>query len=637
MHPLNNFPIEGPRDGARSRCRRALPLLLVAVGAASLSASPAARLAAPLAAPPAGRLAADEGGATPIGGRVADLRYVDLAGAAGRLSDHAVAAALVVVVRVAGSPDAATSGAQIAAFESAFAPQRIAFLHVDPSATSDAARAAADAAAHRFGAPTVLDRAGRFARAFALEREDDVVLLDAARRLRWRGPLGPHAEAALRALLAGERIEPAPSGGAGRPLVLAPPALAPPNDPLEVTPPVVTWSNRIAALTAARCERCHCSGGAGPFPLSSAEEFAGAADMIRAVLQADLMPPWVATADSGPFRDSLRLLPEEKLDLLRWLQDGAPIGDPDFRHEPLVAPRGWQIGEPDLIVESPRSVPIPSTGIVDYLTLDAPSGLAEDRWVSAVQILCEHPEVCHHIGVRQIPPGGRGQEFVAFYLPGTGPSVFPEGFALQLKAGATIRFDFHYTPNGAAVEERTRIGFKFAKEPPQQRINGRILSRNVPLRIPAGDPAHEVIYEHEIAFDTSLRRLIPHMHLRGRSVDVELIAPDGTVTRPLTLARWDPDWQFVYEFETPLAVVAGSRIRCRHLFDNSAANPRNPDPSALVRGGPQIWDEMACIYFESFNRADQPPPKWRGQSAAERKRGRKGGGADDDAIDSEDG
>lgn len=625
MHHPKHFPIEGPRDGALRRRRFAVALLLACV-------------AAPLASPCAAPFLAEEGDATPIGGRVADLRYVDLAGSAGRLSDHALAAALVVVVRVADSPDAAASGASIAAFETAFAPQRVAFLHVDPSATSDAARAAADAAEHRFGAPTVLDRAGRFARALKLEREDDVALLDAARRLRWRGPLGPHADAALRALLAGERIEPAPSGGSGRPLVLAPPEAATPEGTAsEATAPAVTWSNRIAALTAARCERCHCTGGAGPFPLSSAEEFAGAADMIRAVLQADLMPPWVATADSGPFRDSLRLLPEEKLDLLRWLQEGAPVGAPDFRHEPLVAPRGWQIGEPDLIVESPRSVPIPSTGIVDYLTLDAPSGLADDRWVSAVQILCEHPEVCHHIGVRQIPPGGRGQEFVAFYLPGTGPSVFPDGFALQLKAGATIRFDFHYTPNGTAVAERTRIGFKFAKEPPQQRINGRILSRNVPLRIPAGDPAHEVVYEHEIAFDTSLRRLIPHMHLRGRSVDVELIAPDGTVTRPLTLARWDPDWQFVYEFETPLAVAAGSRIRCRHLFDNSAANPRNPDPSALVRGGPQISDEMACIYFESFNRADQPPPKWRGQPAAGRKHAGKEGGANGEAIDPEDG
>ncbi len=592
MNVENNF---------RRQCTHAAWRLgaLVAVLSLTLRAAPVQDDRAVLSAAPADR--SGDG----IGELVADFNFNDLDGKPGRLSDLALATAVVVVLRVADDPDAPTQGAPLAALETSFARQGVAFVFVDPSRGANEVAARVDRERHGFAGRYFIDPSGRSGRALRARTSGELFVIDAARRLRFRGPVDAASES-LRALLAGERIDEPARPAPGTPLELASSSADTPSEPAAVT-----WSSRIATIASTRCERCHCEGGAAPFALSVPEDFAGAAEMIRSVLRADLMPPWVATADSGPWKDDLRLRDDEKLDLRRWLQEGCPVGGPDFHQTPHVAPSGWQIGEPDLIVESPKAVVVPPTGIVDYMTLDAPSGLTEDIWVSAVQILCQHPEICHHIGVRQVQPDGRGQEFLAFYLPGSGPSFFPEGFALQLRKGATIRFDFHYTPNGTAMRERTRIGFKFSKEPPAQRISGRILSRTVPLRIPAGDPAHEVVYEHHLQFDTTLRRLIPHMHLRGKSVEVELIAPDGSVTRPLTLERWDPDWQFVYEFATPMAIAAGSTLRCRHLFDNSAANPRNPDPAANVRGGPQITDEMACIYFESYNRADEPQPKWR--------------------------
>jgi hypothetical protein len=33
-------------------------------------------------------------------------------------------------------------------------------------------------------------------------------------------------------------------------------------------------------------------------------------------------------------------------------------------------------------------------------------------------------------------------------------------------------------------------------------------------------------------------------------------------------------------------------------FDNSANNPRNPDPSAEVRYGQQSWEEMMIGFFD---------------------------------------
>lgn len=374
--------------------------------------------------------------------------------------------------------------------------------------------------------------------------------------------------------------------------------------------PSVTWHGRIAAIARERCERCHHVGGPAPFELASADDFAGAAKMVRETVNAGLMPPWVATPESGPFANDMSLRPDEKRDLLAWLDAGTPLGEPPATPPPpFVAPHGWRIGEPDLIVESPQSIAIPADGVVDYLTLDTPSGLDRNVWVDAVQILCENPTICHHIGVRAVYDTMPRQEFIAFYLPGSGGTELAPGFAMELRAGATIRFDFHYTPDGTPHQERTRIGFRFAKSKPTHRVTGRIVSRSDPISIPAGDPNHVVTYEHEILADMQIRRLIPHMHLRGKSVAVDLIAPDGTITRPLELKRWDPDWQYCYEFAAPLQVAAGSRLRCTHVFDNSAANPLNPDPKVRVRAGPQIWDEMACIYVETDTPADESVPR----------------------------
>jgi hypothetical protein len=42
----------------------------------------------------------------------------------------------------------------------------------------------------------------------------------------------------------------------------------------------------------------------------------------------------------------------------------------------------------------------------------------------------------------------------------------------------------------------------------------------------------------------------------------------------------------------------GTRLDCTAHFDNSAANKYNPDPSRLVRWGPQTWEEMMIGWFD---------------------------------------
>jgi hypothetical protein len=49
---------------------------------------------------------------------------------------------------------------------------------------------------------------------------------------------------------------------------------------------------------------------------------------------------------------------------------------------------------------------------------------------------------------------------------------------------------------------------------------------------------------------------------------------------------------------TPRLLPRGAQLRWTGYFDNSAANPRNPDPKAEVRWGEQSWQEMMVGFFD---------------------------------------
>jgi hypothetical protein len=60
----------------------------------------------------------------------------------------------------------------------------------------------------------------------------------------------------------------------------------------------------------------------------------------------------------------------------------------------------------------------------------------------------------------------------------------------------------------------------------------------------------------------------------------------------LFVPDYDFNWQSVYRFREPLDVPKGTRLTWSSAWDNSADNPRNPDPTQEVRWGEQTWDEM---------------------------------------------
>jgi hypothetical protein len=189
------------------------------------------------------------------------------------------------------------------------------------------------------------------------------------------------------------------------------------------------------------------------------------------------------------------------------------------------------------------------------------------------------------------------QEFLAGYAPGTVPQIWKPGQARLIKAGAYLIFQMHYTANGKPVHDRTKIGLVFAKKPATEEIVA-MQAAGHRLAIPPGDANYRTTAVAMIDEPCTLVGLRAHMHLRGKSFTFRAVYPSGEVETLLDIPRYDFHWQPYYYLETPKFLPRGTRIEAIGVFDNSANNPANPNPSAMVFWGPQSWDEMMIGWFD---------------------------------------
>ena len=391
---------------------------------------------------------------------------------------------------------------------------------------------------------------------------------------------------------------------------------------LDVDRPVLeerpTWHGTISRLFATHCVGCHHDGGVGPFPLDDEAEAVANAGMIARQVDRGLMPPWFAAPPAhggpSPWINDRSLADDERSAILAWARNARPSGDPamgprmevvDRRRHGSVA--SWSIGEPDLVLEIPREVAIPAEGYLDYVNLTVKTDFAEDRWIEAWEVVPTALDAVHHVlvFVRDPATGQVDRDgFVAAYVPGhrsmdySDPGISDgRTMAKRLPAGATLYFQLHYTPNGRATSDRTRLGLRFAEGPPETEVMVTSIA-NRRFRIPPNADAHPVEARIRVPQDIRILALLPHMHVRGRSYRYEWVDPEGRREVLLDVPNYDFNWQLSYVQATPKSIPAGSLLEGFATFDNSVGNPANPDPEAEVRWGDQTYEEMMLGYVE---------------------------------------
>jgi hypothetical protein len=155
-------------------------------------------------------------------------------------------------------------------------------------------------------------------------------------------------------------------------------------------------------------------------------------------------------------------------------------------------------------------------------------------------------------------------------------------------------------PDGKPEQDQFRVGFYFTDQAPVRRVVDVGLASNA-IDIPAGD-SHYVVRAHftiPVAIDAV--GVIPHAHLLCREMRGWAILPDGRKQWLLNLRDWDFNWQDQFQYARPIRLPADSRIEMEFVYDNSAANPRNPNsPPQRVRYGPGTNDEMAGLHIQSI-------------------------------------
>ena len=396
----------------------------------------------------------------------------------------------------------------------------------------------------------------------------------------------------------------------------------------------VTFTKDVAPIIFENCVSCHRPGQTAPMPLRSYAEVRPWARGIKEQVESGAMPPWFADARHGFFKNDMRLVQDEIDTITRWVDAGAPQGAPSDLPELPTFTDGWQLGEPDLIVTlnevtvpavcegntegsgGLRSARLNAAGAAEggssgagcvggdyYPDLNHTLDIPEKRWIRAIEVKPSNRKVTHHSVI--FTTGGAAQgasrsgffDVLAVWSVGTNPHEFPEGSGRWVYPGQTWNINAHYHPTGEVETDQTQIGLYWGEGEMQKEVVAA-LAGTVGFEIPPHASNHEIRSSYIIDQDVHVISYFPHGHVRMTDMDLIANYPNGEKRSLINVPKYDFDWQLFYYPQQPVPLPAGTRLDIIAHYDNSAANPNNPDPNRAVGFGLETVDEMMFNVFE---------------------------------------
>jgi mono/diheme cytochrome c family protein len=421
----------------------------------------------------------------------------------------------------------------------------------------------------------------------------------------------------------------------------------------------VTFNKDVAPILFKNCAECHRPGEAAPMSLLSYKEARPWARSIREKVLSREMPPWHADPHVGQFSNDPRLTQAEIDTITAWVDGGAKEGAPrDLPPAPKFV-EGWSIGRPDLILKMPEEFTLGADGPDEYQHFPIDPGFTEDKYVQMAEARPSNRRIVHHIVAFILPPpqdgqpqtkltqeevekrraerdpilykegflrrlkpnvavyddgcqlpnGGGGNQLdgsgqvrspmlLTGFAPGAKPAIWEPGTVKKIPAGSQILLQVHYSKTAGQVEkDLSMIGLVFAKQPPRKESFTQPISNRYFL-IPEGAENHRVTACWTAPQDIHLTGAIPHMHKRGKAMEIKVFYPDGRSEALLNVPRYDFSWQTFFSFKQSVAIPKGTRFMVTGYLDNSVRNKNNPDPTQTVRFGEPTYDEMMIGWVE---------------------------------------
>lgn len=391
-----------------------------------------------------------------------------------------------------------------------------------------------------------------------------------------------------------------------------------------MAPDNVTFSRDIAPIVFTQCTGCHRPQGDAPFSLISFTDVKQRASQIAAVTRSRYMPPWKPVPGFGEFIGARRLTDAQIGLVSRWVTAGSPEGNAaDLPPLPQWT-SGWQHGTPDLVVHLARySLRADGADVFRNFVVSVPG--SGTRYVRGMQFRPGGRGV-HHANIRidrtarsrqlddaDPTPGYEGMilhsatypdgHFLG-WTPGQVPPIAPADLSWRLDAGSDLVVQLHMQPTGKEEAIEPVIGFYFSERAPGKTPAIVRLGRQN-LDIPPGIADYRATDEFVLPVDAAVYAVQPHSHYRARALNAWATLPDGTRRPLIRIDEWDFNWQDQYRVASPFWLPAGTTLSMEFHFDNSDANPRNPDrPPQRVGWGWRSNDEMADVWVQVLTRTE---------------------------------
>jgi hypothetical protein len=371
-----------------------------------------------------------------------------------------------------------------------------------------------------------------------------------------------------------------------------------------------TFAKDVAPIFQEKCQTCHRPGQMGPMSLITYQDARPWARSIKTKVAARDMPPWHLDKTVGiqKFVNDISLSDKQIDTIVKWVDAGAPMGDPKDLPAPKVWPvgNGWRLAssqgrQPDLIIKSTPWTQ-PAQGQDQWWQPTVDSGQTEDRWISAVEVKPSEKgrRIVHH-----------GNSALAEFAVGKEGEIYPENTGKLLKAGEKVRFDIHYHSVGEEITDQLEVGVWFYPKGyvPKYQVKGNALG--VFQSMDTFDlPPGKVTVHHGYSTLTAPTKILsyqPHMHMRGKAMSMEAIYPDGHIEMLNYVDHFNFNWHINYVYTDDAAPVLpkGTVLHITAWHDNTAANKNNPDPTQWVGWGQRSFDDMYHAHLRMVSLTDE--------------------------------
>jgi mono/diheme cytochrome c family protein len=420
------------------------------------------------------------------------------------------------------------------------------------------------------------------------------------------------------------------------------------------TPAKVTFSKDVAPIFQQKCQTCHQPNSIAPMSLISYQESRPWARSIRERVSTRQMPPWHIDKSVGvqKFKNDMSLSDEQIDTIVKWVDAGAPQGDPKDMPPPVPVQTDnqWQavrdgFGEPDLVVKSAEyTMPAVHQDTWWRPTSDIP--LTEPRWVKMVEIRptnMKGRKIIHHSvaylvlnndpdavnkGTANGPaPANLTADDLVNRRPmlmewaiGKGYDQYRPDTGKLLVPGEKISWDHHAHAVGEEITAGAEIGLWFYPKGQEPKYRSYLIgftgiknrgANTTMLDIPPNSVAHTEGFT-VLKENTLITNFQPHFHLRGKAMLVEAILPDGGTQVISYVSNFNFNWMtnYIYADDAAPAFPKGTVIHVTAFYDNTKNNKFNPDPEQWVGYGDRTVDEMAHSWMNVVYLSDADYQKW---------------------------